>query len=328
MSSTRRSHPPAPAALAVFAVVLALLLVGCSGGADTMSEDGGGGSGVVGAQGGGSAPGGAGDEAGSGEGASVDAGTVDVDVAAAGEPRRIRRGSVTVEVDDLTKAAGQVRDVTDALQGYVSDESIGLSSPSATYSDGFGDDFVAPPVLSGPGEARIVVRVPQASMLEVMDAFAQLGVELGRWSTETEVETALVDLESRIATQAASVDRVRALLGEATSLSDVVQLESELSEREADLESVTAQQQALAGRAAMATVTAVLRTAEVTDTADGNGFLAGLASGWDALTASTVVLLTVLGALFPFVVVAAAVAVPLVVWRRRVRRDRLALTAP
>lgn len=327
MSSTRRSHPPAPAALAVFAVVLALLLVGCSGGADTMSEDGGGGggSGVVGAQGGGSA---AGDEAGSGEGASVDAGTVDVDVAAAGEPRRIRRGSVTVEVDDLTKAAGQVRDVTDALQGYVSDESIGLSSPSATYSDGFGEDFVAPPVLSGPGEARIVVRVPQASMLEVMDAFAQLGVELGRWSTETEVETALVDLESRIATQAASVDRVRALLGEATSLSDVVQLESELSEREADLESVTAQQQALAGRAAMATVTAVLRTAGVTDTADGNGFLAGLASGWDALTASTVVLLTVLGALFPFVVVAAAVAVPLVVWRRRVHRDRLALTAP
>lgn len=326
MSSTRRSHPPAPAVLAVFAVVLALLLVGCSGGADTMSEDGGGGGGVVGAQGGGSAPGGAGDEAGSGEGPSV--GIVDVDVAAAGEPRRIRRGSVTVEVDDLTKAAGQVRDVTDALQGYVSDESIGLSSPSATYSDGFGDDFVAPPVLSGPGEARIVVRVPQASMLEVMDAFAQLGVELGRWSTETEVETALVDLESRIATQSASVDRVRALLGEATSLSDVVQLESELSEREADLESVTAQQQALTGRAAMATVTAVLRTAEVTDTADGNGFLAGLASGWDALTASTVVLLTVLGALFPFVVVAATVAVPLVVWRRRVRRDRLALTAP
>ena len=246
-------------------------------------------------------------------------GAADVDVAAADE-RRIRRGSVTVEVEDLAKAAGQVRDLTGSLQGYVSDESIGLAA-ATQVSVQDGDEDVSPPQLSGPGEARLVLRVPESAMTEAMDALAGLGVELSRWSTETPVETALVDLESRVATRTASVERIRALLEEASSLSDVVTLESELSTREADLESIQAQQQALAGKAATSTVTAVLQTPEATETAEeGDGFLAGLAAGWDALAASTVVLLTVVGAMFPFAVVGALVVLPLLAWRRRVRR--------
>lgn len=328
VSSSDRPTPRARVALV--ALLLATVLAACSGGSDETSSEpasgsaqdstGGGSAGGESSDGGASAglsSGGGGATAGEAQAPAVGSGAAAVD-----EPRRIRRGSVSVEVDDLSKAAQQVRDLTASLQGYVSDESIGLGDVPDPFYDGISDELSAPPQVSGPGEARLVVRVPETSMQEAMDGIATFGTELSRWSTETEVEAALVDLESRLATQTASVERVRALLGEASSLSDVVQLESELSRREADLESVKAQQEALADRAAMATVTAVLQTPQAVDEEDGDGFLAGLAAGFDALEASTVTLLTIVGALLPFAIVAVLVGLPLVVWRRRSRRTR------
>ena len=309
MSST---HRPTPLRAIVGSALIALLLTAC--GADTVfSGEGSGGDEA-------SADAGGGGDAADGSAGPAPSGAA-ADPVSVSEERRIRRGSVSVEIDDLTKAAGQVRDLAASLQGYVSDESIGLESvPDVSFDEGA--DEPSPPLVLGPGEARLVMRVPSDAMPEAMDRVADLGTELSRWSTETPVETALVDLESRIATQTASVQRVRDLLDQATSLDDVVQLESELSTREADLESIQAQQAALAGKAAMATVTAVLQTPDrAAEVDDGDGFLAGFTAGWDALETSTVALLTVLGALLPFAIVAALVAAGLLTWRRSVRRQ-------
>ena len=309
------THRPTRLRAIVGAALIAMLLAACGGGAGTSfsNEQSGGDSDAGGG-------GGRGDEATDGSAGPAPS-QATADPVSVSEERRIRRGSVSVEIDDLTKAAGQVRDLAASLQGYVSDESIGLQSvPDAAIDDG-APDSPSPPQVLGTGEARLVMRVPSEAMPEAMDGIAALGVELSRWSTETPVETALVDLESRIATQTASVERVRDLLDQAASLNDVVRLESELSTRESDLESIKAQQAALAGKAAMATVTAVLQTPDRTSQAgEDDGFLAGLAAGWDALEASTVTLLTILGALLPFAIVAALVAAGLLTWRRSTRR--------
>lgn len=129
-------------------------------------------------------------------------------------------------------------------------------------------------------------------------------------------------LDSRIATQQRSVARVRELLDQAEDLSDVVLLESELSRRESDLESIQAQRASLADRAALSTLTVVLRTPDRAAQAAADaeeGFLAGFEAGWAALLASTRVLLTALGALLPFAIVTGVVAVPLLALRRRRR---------
>jgi uncharacterized membrane protein (Fun14 family) len=55
------------------------------------------------------------------------------------------------------------------------------------------------------------------------------------------------------------------------------------------------------------------------------GFLAGLASGWNALKSFTVVALTVVGALLPFLVVFALIGAP-VVWLVRRRRAHASST--
>ena len=108
----------------------------------------------------------------------------------------------------------------------------------------------------------------------------------------------------------ASVERVRALMTQATRLADIVTLEAELSRRQADLEATQTQLAALDDAVSMAPVEVRLSTDEkvLEEADDDTGFLAGLSAGWTAFTGSVTVLLTVLGAVLPFAVVLALVA--------------------
>src|SRR5207253_4209221 len=114
----------------------------------------------------------------------------------------------------------------------------------------------------------------------------------------------------------------RALMDKAQTLTDITTLEAELSKREGDLESMQARQRSLTDATALSTITLTLLSGDapapvVAHKAD-TGFLAGLRGGWKAFTAFVDVLLTVLGALLPWIVLVGLVVVlPWMVYRRR-----------
>lgn len=316
--------------LAVLLAVVAVLLLGACSGGDAASEgavepargdaragagapeeaaDGGGGD-QAGDQAGGSADDSAGEADGPGEEGS---GALDDSLpgvgASGGSGRRVVTSSIDVAVTDVEAAARQVRTLAERAGGEVSRESSqGGDSP----------------------RAEIELRVPVRDTSGVLADVAALGEEVGRTAESEPVETRLVDLESRTATQRAGVERIRALLGQATSLDDVLALEAELTRRQADLESVDAQRAALADLAALATVTVRLTTPEDVEQprADVPPFLRGLEAGWDALARSTTVVLVVLGALLPFAVVVGLAAGAAVVATRRRGRARVDAGAP
>jgi Flp pilus assembly protein TadB len=125
------------------------------------------------------------------------------------------------------------------------------------------------------------------------------------------------------------------LLSRAKTIGEVVQVESELSRREADLESLEAQLKKLDDLTSLATIdvhlTAPQPAAVVKPPKDDSelGFLSGLRGGWDAFVAIVLVALTVLGALVPFVLAAGLVGVPLLlVWRSRRRTPTAPPSAP
>jgi hypothetical protein len=130
-----------------------------------------------------------------------------------------------------------------------------------------------------------------------------------------------VDTESRLKTMRASVERVRALMTQAKDIGQIVALESEMSRRQADLESLESQLAALKTSVERSTV-AVSLTSPANETVSANGFLAGLKSGWDAFTASAAGLLTAVGAALPFVVFLALLGAPLWWWWRRRRTSQ------
>ncbi len=214
-----------------------------------------------------------------------------------------RRADISITVADVDAAAVKVRAIAASARGLVTAEAISSE----------------PDVSAGGGFSTITISVPTAELDATLDQLAKLGKVHSRNASTDDVTAQYVDTEARVKTMQASVDRVRALMSQATKLGDVVALEAELSRRQADLESTQSQLAALKDSVALSPVEVRLSTDErvLQQADDSTGFLAGLKAGWSAFTGSVTVLLTMLGAMLPFAVVAALVLVPLLVWLRR-----------
>ena len=171
-------------------------------------------------------------------------------------------------------------------------------------------------------QATLVLRVPAGRFNSALDSLAKLGTEEGRQVNADDVTETLVDLEARIATQQASLARVRELLARAQTIGEIVSLENELTNRQAELDSLTQRREKLAGLVALATITVSFYgpAGPVVEEKPDTGFLAGLRGGWDGFLSSVTVVLTVAGWLLPWAV---AIGVPLwlILWVAR-RRDR------
>ncbi|MGW4705813.1 DUF4349 domain-containing protein [Streptomyces sp. NPDC004285] len=245
------------------------------------------------------------------EGAAADSGSGAAGKPAAKVPEQkhvIRTAELSVEVDDAAKALATARRTAVDAGGHVENESTERVDDTSLTS-------------------QIVLRVPQERYDSVLAELAGGGKLLDRRADAKDVTGQVVDVDSRIATQRASVARVRALMDRAERLSDVVTLEGELSRRQADLEALLAQQASLKDRTTMATITLHLSEPEKAGPPEHEegrpGFGDALGGGWNALVAAAAWIGIVLTALAPWLVVALA---GFLLWRRLVR-PRLAARA-
>lgn len=290
------------ALLAATTLAAALALTGCGAG-DSGAQDTAGKAAEAPAANGGEA--GRDAAAGAPEGAGAGAPDLRVDQRAI-----IYTGTMRVQVDDVDSAAREATAVVTRAGGFVG----GDQRRSADD-----DDAVA----------ELELRVPAAKFTDVVEEMAKLGRQQSREIDTQDVTEETVDLDARIASQRARVESARRLLARASSITDLVSLENELGRREADLASLEAKKRRLADLTALSTITVSLAgpRAKATEEKAETGFLVGLRGGWKAFVVSMTVLLTVLGALLPWLV---ALGVPLaallVVLRRR--RKSPALVAP
>jgi hypothetical protein len=172
----------------------------------------------------------------------------------------------------------------------------------------------------GRASAELTLEVPPAMLEPQLNRLAGLGVQVNRASSTDDVTLQVVDVNSRLASMRASLARVRALYAQATSISDVIKLESELAGREADLESLETQQHDLALKTARAKITLQLLAMRAPAPASrraGPGVGAGFARGWHAFVASVRWTAGAFGTLLPFLLVAGALAALGLWWRRR-----------
>ena len=212
----------------------------------------------------------------------------------------IRTASLTVQVKDVPKALDDARTTTENAGGFVGNE-------TTTRDDG------------GHERTRVVLRVPTDQYDEVLADLEGTGKIIERTAKAQDVTDQVVDVDSRIKSQRASVARVRELMDKATKLSDVVTLEGELSTRESDLEALLAQQSSLKDRTSLATITLSLSETPVKKAAakdEDPGFVDALAGGWHAFVTMLRWIAVALGAVLPF---AAGAALLVVLWMRFAR---------
>ena len=104
----------------------------------------------------------------------------------------------------------------------------------------------------------LTIKVRPDRFDDALDRLAGVGELVSQTVFADDVTERVVDLESRIATAAVSVDRLRTLLEAATNIEDVVQLEAELVKRETDLEVLRGQLRTLDDAVSLATIVIIL----------------------------------------------------------------------
>ncbi|GAA2518336.1 DUF4349 domain-containing protein [Streptomyces levis] len=288
---TRRSvRRPVPA-LAALLLAAALALTGCSGAGDDAAGSKAADRGLAQDQGAAGAK-----EAAPGGTGSGSRATAPVKLPA---QHIIRTASLTVQVEDVPKALDEARTSTENAGGYIGDETTTRDAEDRERT-------------------RVVLRVPAEKYDAVLSGLEGAGKLLDRSAKAEDVTDQVVDVESRITSQRASVARIRALMDRATKLGDVVTLEGELSTRQADLEALLARQKSLRDRTSLATITLTLTETPVEKEAkdDDPGFVDALAGGWNAFVTMLRWLAVVCGAVLPFAAVAALLAL---LWLRVVR---------
>lgn len=225
----------------------------------------------------------------------------------------ISTGSVALDAKDVGKTRTQVQQISDRYAGQVTEQET-----SDSDDDG---------PKEGLSHARMVLRIPSKSFDDAMADLEDTATLVDSNTTTTDVTTEVVDTEVRVKNARTSIERIRTLLSRAEAIGDVIAIESELARREADLNSLLAQQAALEDQTSLSTITVNIDRAGPGGSSDDDpGFLAGLSAGWDALGASARVLAVALGAIIPWTPVLLLLAAPL--WLLSRRRKQVVATVP
>ena len=160
----------------------------------------------------------------------------------AGQDRLIiRNGNLTLTVKDALAAQKDVTQVVTELAG----EGAFVVSSSAR-SDYEGE---APYV-------DMVVRIPATRFDEVMDRISKMAVKVNeRTESAQDVTADYTDLKTRLETLEAARDRLLQIMKEAATTDALLQAEQQLTQREADIESLKGQMKFLSESAQLSSIT-------------------------------------------------------------------------
>ncbi len=182
--------------------------------------------------------------------------------------------------------------------------------------------------------STVVVRVPVARFDAAMTALQELGHSRHADTSAKDVTTEVIDVDERVQTLENSLDRLQAYQRDATDIDQLIRFEQQITQRESELQSLRAQQTYLRDQTSLSTITLRLSQPDKyvppPSALEDAGFLSGLKSGWNALSDTVVVVLTVVGAVLPFVFALGLLGVPVWLLVRRLVRTRTAtaVTAP
>lgn len=219
----------------------------------------------------------------------------------------ISSAHATVRVDDIAGAADAIAALAERYDGYVesTDISAAVSSEASL------------PVEHGE-YGWVSIRVPSANLAEVIDALGETGVVVSSSTSKQDVTSTAIDLRARVEATQASVDRLTELMSQSGSVSDLIDAEVALTDRQAQLESYTQQLAALEDQVAMSSLQVQLTEDTAVAPAEPDGFADGLLAGWNGLIVSLNALVIAAGFLLPWLAVAGVVV--LLFWLIRHRR--------
>lgn len=230
---------------------------------------------------------------------------------ASGNRQVIKTGSMTITVAYPADAADEASRIVESAGGRIDSR----TEHAATDGDR--------------GSASLTVRIPSAKLTPTIERLSKLGTAEDIAISSDDVTAQSQDLDARITALRTSVDRLLDLMAKATSTQDLITIESALSDRQSNLESLETQQRQLKDQVDLSSVTLTLDSVAKPRTHLPDNFLDGLVTGWNSIVAFFAGVLVVVGVLLPWLAMAVAIAFGvLAVLRARRRRLRASSGSP
>jgi hypothetical protein len=216
-------------------------------------------------------------------------------------PQVIKTASTTIEVADVPAGSAQVVALAGQFSGSVQNQ-------DQSNADGV-------------SYANLVVRIPADQLDAFMEALNGIGTVQSLSIAAADVTPQVLDIEARIASLEASIARLEELQSQAANVADLVAIETELANRQGELDSLTSQRDYYADQVAMSTVYISLTptSAQGIVTPD---FAGGLQQGWQALLNFLAFAVTAAGFLLPVLLLAGVITIVVLAIVRAVRRRR------
>lgn len=181
----------------------------------------------------------------------------------------VKTASMRITVANASEAADKAAVIVEGVDGRVD---------SRTEDAGSG---------TGRAETIVVLRVPAAKLDEAIRELKALGTVQRAETTSEDVTAQRVDLDARIKALQTSVDRLLAIMRDAKDPEALIRAEDALSERQAELDSLRAQREALGDRIDYSTVDVTFIAEKIGGPApkEYEGFVGQIERGWDGLVA-------------------------------------------
>ena len=231
----------------------------------------------------------------------------------------VATSSTVLEAADPASAVGEIGDRADAAGGYVESMNVSAAPPAESSGDA---------ATSSADGTWITVRVPADTLSDFLADLDDVGEVRSSEISREDVTAQSTDLRARISALQTSVDRLESLISDAATTADLLTAEEALSQRQAELDSLRAQSDALADDVALSSATITVTEPGEVVAADPQGFGDGFTTGWNALVATVNGIVLGLGFLLPWLVVAGIVLAVVQVVRRARRRARVRSGSP
>lgn len=163
----------------------------------------------------------------------------------------ITTASMELRVEDVDSAVEDVRSAARTAGAEISNLTIYAGGSGPTY----GYDSAAMP---SPGNATITLRVPADAMTQLERALAGIGSVISQSASSDDVTEQAIDLDARLKNLRAEEATLRTFLKRTAKVSELLEVERELSRVRGEIESMDAQLTYLQRQAARATLTVSL----------------------------------------------------------------------
>ncbi|CAN5683818.1 DUF4349 domain-containing protein [soil metagenome] len=196
----------------------------------------------------------------------------------------VKTASMTIKVPDTSEAADKAAVMAENAEGRVDSRTEDAGS------------------ARGLARTSVVLRIPVAKLDGVVRELKTLGAVQTAETRSEDVTAQRVDLDARIKALQTSVDRLLGIMRDAKDPEALIAAESALSQRQADLDSLRAQRDALGDRIEYSTVDATF----VAETIGGpapkeyQGFFGHVEQGWDVMVSILGNLLLLFALLLPW----------------------------